>query len=883
MPPDHLFQQNQLPGLFDNQQQPAEISFLDKPFYTAFLERSGLQALMDKNQYRLLHQDGTNWSVDLDEVAAALLEMQQQGDLKSFQALSILMFVVDALDHNIPVPSFIRTYMCRDAVTRIVLQRFKETIGVSYTNLTELSCKISDNIDEANKVFNSIRICNPTAGSGLFLITLVNEMIAVKSQLGILADREGNPLFRYKVVANDEKGLEVYDRKSFNLCKFSNSDTESIRIQETLLYEKKIIIENCLYGTDMVRSNISIGALRLWIELLKHVCWRDAQLRSFPFITPNLRFGDAMASRCSIHEDLKTVFKRTGFSLADYKKMSTDLKNASTQEERKSLTQLIALNQNQLHHELTLDERSHKELLKWQKELSELNAPSLFELDEPDLKSLKSRQKEAEEMVEKYKQKVHDARHHPLYEHAIVWRYEFPDLLNDSGDFIGFDGIIASPHTTQNQIITDTVDSIKQSNYQMLINHSGNVFSQLLDLGHTLLKPDYFQYYIASNSLMMSISADKMHLYMMKDTNPLLLVEFDEAVYPDPMLAEKSIILLQKTHNQHQMMTCRIKQDFDPSSISLDTYIRESTTLFMNDKEETDASPAFTVLSDVEKRIKSQIEQTGTPLKSWDLQMYTGIRTGYDEAFFIDSKTRDEFILADYKNSDIIKPILLGENIKRYKPEQLQLWLICIPWHFPLLFDKTIKQASEKAEERFSQQYPVIFKHLLKYREKLLTRNAQEVGVLFEWYAVQRFGTNNEWNDFTKPKIVWKRETASPHFYLDYNSCAVMDTTCFVTGQHLKYLLGVLNSKLGYYMLNDSPRLSNGEMHINDRTLEELKIPVPNPKIESEMISLVNKRTSDVYQNDYEELDRSIDQLVYDVYGLDEEEREHIERNQFKG
>jgi len=142
---------------------------------------------------------------------------------------------------------------------------------------------------------------------------------------------------------------------------------------------------------------------------------------------------------------------------------------------------------------------------------------------------------------------------------------------------------------------------------------------------------------------------------------------------------------------------------------------------------------------------------------------------------------------------------------------------------------------------------------------------------------LQRFGTGNEWETFTQPKIVWKKETATPNFCLDYSGCAVMDSTCFITGQHLKYLLGVLNSKLGRYMLHDSPRMPNGDMQLSILTLEALKIPVSNIKIESEIISLVNKRTSDTHQNDYGEIDDKINQLVYDMYGLEADEREYLE------
>jgi hypothetical protein len=850
--------------------------FLEKECYAAFLQESGIREIKDDTLYSLACQGERNWSVCLEDIAAAMRNMQCQGNLTSPETLAILKFVIEKIDRNRGLPPYVTTYMCKDAVTRVILQRFKEEIGETYAGLTELSFKISDNIDEANAIINSIRFCDPAIGSGHFLVTLLNEIIAVKSQLGVLADKEGNPLFRYKVVADNENGLLVYDRKNFNAVKFKSADPESKRIQETLFREKKAIMENCLYGVDTEPVSVSISKLRLWVELLKHVCWEDNQTSPWPVFEGNIRCGDALVSRFPIQEDLRPVFKRLGYSVADYKKWVTDYKNASTQEEKNTLAQFIEQIKKKLLLELTFDDRSNKEFQKWQKELSILNSPSLFNLDDLVETELKAKQLDAQTKVDKYKQKIEDIHHNPIYEYAIEWRYEFPELLNEAGDFMGFDFLIGNPPDTQSLILTDSTDIYKQSHYNVF-KRTGDVSSLYYELGYSLLKPEYFLSYITSNSWMKSISADKMRQYLMNETNPLLMIEFSHTGKEKSVLAELGITLLQKARNGHRMMTCQIKDDFDSLSVGLEDYIRQNSELFIVETEVKSVTQGFAVLPDIEKRIKAKIEKSGTPLVSWDIQMHTGIRTGCDDAFVIDGKTKDEFLLADYKNTDIIKPLLLGENIRRYHLEQSNLWLICIPWHFPLLYDKTIKSASEKAEERFRQQYPVIFKHLVKFRERLLTRNTKEVGVIFEWYAVQHFGTSKEWDDFTQPKIVWKREAAAPNFCLDYNGRAIMDTTCFVTGQHLKYLLGVLNSKLGRFMLRDSPRLSNGEVHINTVTLETMKIPIPNVKIESEIITLVNKRTSDAYQSELNDLDDKINQLVYDMYDLDTEEREYIE------
>ena len=850
--------------------------FIDKPFYTAFLQQLELKEIKDETQYLLTYQGGRHWSVGLDEVAHALRTVQSH-DVASSEVLSILKFVIDKLDRNRSVPRFARTYMCRDAVSRVVLQRFNEETGESYTSLTELSYKISDNIEEANAIFNSIRFCDPAMGSGLFLVTLLNEMIAAKSQLGILADQDGNPLFRYKVALDDE-GLLIIDKKTFNPCTFSFADPESRRVQETLLREKQTMIENCLYGIDKDPFFVSISRLRMWVELLTHVCWQKQPIQSFPMMEGNLRCGDALVSRFSMQEDLKNLFKRIGYSVIDYKKRAEEYKKAKTKEEKNAQAQLIAMIQKKLQLEITLDARNKEDLLRWKKELAVLQAPGLFEMEENEAKTLKAKLIEAQSMVDKYQQKIDDTKNNPVFEQAIEWRYEFADMLDETGEFIGFDCMIGNPPDTQNQFIYESQEIYKhlQTHAFKRVGEEGDLF---YELGFKLLKPGYFLSYLTSNSWMRSVSDAKMRQYAMYETNPLLLIEFERTATIDNTLAGSGIILLQKSHNQYRMMTCHVKKDFDPLLIGMEDYIQKNAGLFRMDAEKTAVSPTFTILSDTEKRIRSKMEQTGTSLENWDIQMNTGIKTGFDEAFIIDGKLKDEFILADYKNSDIIKPLLSGELIRPYDSEKPNQWLICIPWHFPLLYDKTIKSASERAEERFRLQYPVIYKHLVQYKKKLIARNPHEVGILFEWYALQRFGMSNEWDDFTHPKIVWKQETAVPSFCMDYSGCAIMDTTCFITGQHLKYLLGVLNSKCCRFLLRDSPRLTNGDRQISIATLETLKIPIPNTKTESEMLSFVNKRTSDSYYLDYADLDEKINQHVYDIYELGEEEKEYIETN----
>ncbi|MDR0845830.1 MAG: hypothetical protein LBN71_11470 [Tannerella sp.] len=698
-------------------EQPKDTLFQEKDYYAGFLRNLGVTERYDGALYRLVPQEGKHWTPRLDDVAAAVRQLAVQENVPFEEALSVLSLVADKLDGNRPVPQPVRSYMCKEALKRAVMQRFKEATGEAYANLTELAHKISDNLDEANETFNTIRICDPSMGSGFFLATMLNELIALKSRLGILADKQGNPLFQYKVTV-DGDDLSVFDKKRFSVHSFSDTDAESLRIREALLHEKRILIEQCLFGAGINPTSVSIGRVRLWLEFLKHFRW-DVKQAVLPLVASNLR--------------------------------------------------------------------------------------------------------------------------------RIEWRYEMPELLHENGDFAGFDVVIGNP--------------------------PGDFY----ELGYRLLKQEYFLSCISSNSWMRSASADN----LIAEINPLLLIEFADSDKPENTLAGQEIILLQKTHNQRRMMNCRINAGFDIQEDDIEAYVAQNETLSLMEKEEvTPAGPiVFSILSDTEKHLIHKIEKAGMSLGAWDIRMYPGIKTGYDEAFVIDGKAKDEFIRADYKNVDILKPLLMGGNIRRYVPGKSDHWLISIPWHFPLLYDKTITTASERAELRFQQQYPVVYEYLTKYKKALSLRDAEGVGVAFEWYALLDFGTSHKWDDFTQPKIVWKQEAETSNFCLDYSGCALLDTTCFAAGQHLRYLLGVLNSKLGRYMLRDAPRLSNGYRQISILTLEALKVPVPNIKIESEVTTLVSKRTSDSHSIDNEEIDKKIDRLVYDIYQLNDEEREFVEIN----
>jgi hypothetical protein len=262
--------------------------------------------------------------------------------------------------------------------------------------------------------------------------------------------------------------------------------------------------------------------------------------------------------------------------------------------------------------------------------------------------------------------------------------------------------------------------------------------------------------------------------------------------------------------------------------------------------------------------------------------------TGYNEAFIIDGKKKDELIAKDPKSAEIIRPILRGRDIKRYGYDFADLWLLYIPWHFPLHKDQTITGASDSAEQAFRIQYPAIYNHLLLYKAELSNRNKAETGIRYEWYALQRWGANY-WEDFYRQKIVYieimtdnpKEGYEFPSFSFDTQGCVLLNTAYMMTGKinELKYILSILNSKLGkqlvkYYVT----QLQNRQF----RMLHQSVVNFPIPMIIEDEMQKFNTLIDEILSHkihgiNLTEIERELNATVYSLFNLNDKEIEFIE------
>ena len=272
-------------------------------------------------------------------------------------------------------------------------------------------------------------------------------------------------------------------------------------------------------------------------------------------------------------------------------------------------------------------------------------------------------------------------------------------------------------------------------------------------------------------------------------------------------------------------------------------------------------SEAWAILSDIEQSIKQKVEIVGTPLKDWDVEIYRGVLTGYNDAFIISSETRKE-ILDNCKSLDerqrteeIIRPILRGRDIRRYSYQWSNLWII-----------NTHNGIKGELERVHIEDYPAIKQHIDRHWDKVVKRADQGDTP----YNLRNCAYLDE---FSKPKIIWKRVGSIIRFSYDTTGILGLDSTCFATGESIQYICCVLNSPMGHYLLNGAPRTGTGDLLISVQAVEPLRFPLISDNQKIIFQELLDKVILG------KQVDNEINRLIFDLYGLSEEERVYIIEN----
>ncbi len=470
------------------------------------------------------------------------------------------------------------------------------------------------------------------------------------------------------------------------------------------------------------------------------------------------------------------------------------------------------------------------------------------------------------------------------YANALEWRFEFPEVLDDEGDFLGFDCIIGNPPYIRQEHIKD-IKPLLQKQYPDFYNSTADIYTYFFALSYHLLKEKGFNAFITSNKYARAKYGAKLRELLLKKTTIVSYMELNALKVFESAAVDTSIMNFIK---QEPPKESRFNY-YEPTPDDKDD-LKSAHSLPMRQNALSTESFIFADASFLDLRDK--MESVGTPLKDWDIQINYGIKTGANKAFIITTEKREKILNAcktqeERKRTDaLIKPILRGKDIKRYSYEWAGEWIIFIPWHFP---NTGSPKDMEQNEQDFSIHYPIIYAHLLSHKDKLLKRNKDETGKRYEWYCLQRWAANYL-QEFEKEKIVW----ASVGFveYCMTPGLFILDTNYFFEvskfGNTKNYLLGLLNSKLLTFWLK-AKNTSLGDMgayrnyKYNIMELPMVKITAKNKKIADKITdgakAILEAKEKDPKANT-QQLEKEIDALVYQLYNLTDEEIKTIEEGQ---
>ena len=759
-------------------------------------------------------------------------------------------------DGSFYTPGFITMYMCKETLRKSVIQKFNEIKEWNCLTIIDLHNKIDD-VKEANEIINSIRICDPAVGSGHFLVSALNEFIAIKNDLGILVDKNGKKLKNFHIeVQNDELIITDEDGELFE---YFPKNPESQRIQETLFHEKQTIIENCLFGVDINPNSVKICRLRLWIELLKNAYYKnDKELETLPNIDINIKNGNSLVHRFDLNTSLSAALKTAKISIQEYKKTVFDYKNTESKAQKRELESFLQNIKNSFKSEISRSSREMKALNLLRAEyFTKYQAEQLFGIDTLS-KAQQKHKSELESKISKLENYIEEIKNNKIYENAFEWRFEFPEVLDNEGNFIGFDAIIGNPPYIQLQKMGEESDILQQMEYETYTK-TGDIYSLFYELGYDILKPKGTLTYITSNKWMRAAYGESLRNFFAEKTNPDILIDFSGNQIFDTATVDTNILMFSKEENKQETHACVVKEKL---LINLGDYFRQNSTKtkFIN-KE------SWVVLSEIEQRIKAKVEAVGTPLKDWDVRINYGIKTGYNEAFIIDGKKKDELIAEDPKSAEIIRPILRGRDIKKYGYDFADLWLINS--------HNGIKENGIKPID--IDDYPAVKKHLNLFYPQLEKR-ADKGDTPYNLRNCAYM------DDFYKQKIIYPNMTKFLPFVFDEKGLLTNQKCFIITGKHVEYLTAFFNSSLFKYCFRENfPELQGGTRELSKVFFD--KIPVL--KISDHLNIGIKKLIQEIQElteknESTKEIELKIDNIIFDIYSLSYEEKSEIEFIEFQ-
>jgi len=791
-------------------------------------------------------------------------EIQEQN--KNLINASVLGLIFEKIngykDGSFFTPGFVTMYMCRETIRRSVVQKFNEQYKIDCESFDDLKNYVASkfkpkDILEFNKVINDLKICDPAVGSGHFLVSALNEIIAIKAELGILADREGLRLTGYEVkIENDELIVTYNDNTEiFEYTITSGSITkETQRLQKTLFHEKESIIENSLFGVDLNHNSVKICRLRLWIELLKNAYYTDeskfTELETLPNIDINIKCGNSLISRFPIDADLKKALKGK-WNIETYKIAVHSYHEAENKEEKRKLEELIDTIKKDFRTEIGTNDPRRKKLSKLKEELYLLTVSPKLEFDieikKGGVKLEKEKVKKITDEITKIEQELKEIENSKIYESAFEWRFEFPEVLNNDGDFVGFDCVIGNPPYLNVELMDKRDKEYYKSRFSTFYKRS-DIFNLFIDFASSSLTKSGIVNFIVPSIVLNNLSYKPIRERLLKN-NWLSRVFYTGGNIFEEATVDTVILFIDKSGVS------------DIELVDALNFSNPKTTVVKSDFfEKFDNTISVSGDENSNKVFDKVLNATNINIEQY-FEVFQGIVTGNNPVFIFDEPEQWKSIEIE---KQLLKPLLHGRDFNK--------WIIKNT-------ERKILYLSPKSE---IDSYPKAKKYLEPFKKELSTRREVQNGAI-PWYSLQWARNKNLLDQ--RPKIIiqnTRNERLKPRIV------ATVDEKGFYGSQGLNFvvpkgdefsvyfLIGIINSTLINYLF--ATKFLN--LAIKADYIKQVSFPKPTAKLTKDIETLSKEilavKSIDI-SNDTSANEKAIDKLVYELYQLSKEEIKIIE------
>jgi adenine-specific DNA-methyltransferase len=735
-----------------------------------------------------------------------------------------------------------------------LINHFKQILDDSFEDKKELDKKLhlllsyedkqpfeDDIVNKLILAIDTLKILDPAVGSGAYPMGILHKMVHILHKL----DPNNKNWLNLQLEKAKKETIQIFENDDNNIKEDKLKeihDSFDITLNHPDYARKLYLIENTIFGIDIQNIAIQIAKLRFFISLIvdQNVNQDKENLGIRPL--PNLEFKLMQGN--SLLETINGFDPLDETNIVKNKNNKTRIQNLK-RNFHKFYKASSKIQKNKIKDEIKqdIDVLFKKVLINYNKELQQtIKENDIFNTS----KAVQKRHQEQlsnKTLIEKILKEYDEF---DASTEIFLYKIYFAEVFANDG----FDIVIGNPPYIRQEKIKDLKPKLQnEPNKFLSYNGTADIYIYFFEKGYKLLKPNGILSYITSNKYTRAKYGKEFRKFILENTNILEYIDFNGVKIFESATVDTSILTYRKSIKENNNFTyCDIDDKYKKNSYLYDFVFNKGFEY--NQKDLSIDSFSFATLDKL--RIKKQIEKIGIPLKDWGIKINYGIKTGFNEAFIIDTKTKDELIAKDSKSAEIIKPLLRGKDINKYSYQFVEHWLIAT---FPSL-------------ELDINNYIAIKEYLETFGKRLEQSGSKgsRKKTKHKWFETQ--DTIKYFQDFEKHKFVWASIGKTEYSFVP-KGFYLLDTNYFMAIDN-KYILALLNSNLLiiYNNKKDTPVGNQAYRHYK-YNLEEL----PIPKIQKEkqkhfevIVDYILFTKEQNMNNEYSQFEAVIDNMVYDLY-----------------